>query len=882
MFFQYKSSNEFALLTTQKVFDKVILQAKDQINLYDIESRNFINLTQTIKNIDKLPEKSKKHNLLPIVTQHIKDSNYVYAVYVGYKNDTFYEIINLNLSKNMHQLLKIDKKARWLIFKHIKENNIIVKYTVPLDKDLNILSKTKTQTNYRPTQRPWYKQAIKTSKVIKTKPYIFSVLKQPGVTYAKVINKESGTILALDISLNSLNKLLASQSFVKGSISFVFEEDGTLIGQYDDIVKKSYKNIDEQYKDIFIKNGQVLDLNKQKIIEINGKKYLKYTTKLKSIFKQKDYLTIVSPIDIIMKPYNEKIYESLIITLLILIFIVSPIIMYAVRLIVKPILELETENKKIGQGKFKDVIPVNSFMIEISNLSNSLVDMSSSINDLTNNLEEKIKDRTIEVEQKSQNITNLLDNAGQGFLSFGRDMIVHEEISKETLSIFEMNIVGKNIIELLYPNDKQRQDFITSSMHDILDEDESMSEVMMSLLKKEFLINDKYIEFKYKVLHNNTFMLVLTDITSKKKLDQKIQDEQQTLKMVVETVTSIEQFTEVKNDYESMIDKIDLLKKIENLPNLRKEIHTYKGLFAQKNMLNIVKELHNFESLIDISLKDNNLDKAIENITKSKMQEWLDKDIEVLKNILGNDYFNKSNKICIKKIRIDEISNDLCILRDEIKEYLIKYISKPQLSVTFKDTLFKINSLKYHNIDIFLNPYILLVDQLAMKLEKPVNELIINKEEDIYLSDNYKPFLNSLVHIFRNSVDHGIETVERREELDKELFGTIICDINKDKNNIYIKISDDGQGIDKEKIKSLAIQKEIYTDIEIENLNDQEILKIIFLDAFSTIEKVTEISGRGVGLASILFELNKIGGNMLIENKFGKGIKFIFAIPIDK
>ena len=81
-------------------------------------------------------------------------------------------------------------------------------------------------------------------------------------------------------------------------------------------------------------------------------------------------------------------------------------------------------------------------------------------------------------------------------------------------------------------------------------------------------------------------------------------------------------------------------------------------------------------------------------------------------------------------------------------------------------------------------------------------------------------------------------------------------------------------------IKKLAIDRNIYTEQDIEKLNEQEILKIIFLDSFSTNEVVTDVSGRGVGLASILTELEVLNGEMNIENKKGSGVKFKFKLPL--
>jgi len=463
-------------------------------------------------------------------------------------------------------------------------------------------------------------------------------------------------------------------------------------------------------------------------------------------------------------------------------------------------------------------------------------------------------------------IKELLNNAGQGFLYFNNDMKIGHEYSKEAERIFAQDIAEKNIVELLHPNDTDAQEFNTNTLKDILTEDDFKQEILISLLQKEFVLNDNFIEIEYKVLNENTFMMILTDVTTKKELAQKIKDEQQVLKMVIEIVTTKEQFIELKSDYEKFIASIEEFKSLEQLTNLRREIHTYKGLFAQKEMLHVVKKLHDFETVIDTSLKANLLDPIISELTTNDMQEWLELDLTVVKEILGEDYFSKSNYIEINTYRIDQLYNKL-------QKYLDTNSEIAQISNEIRD-------LKYNNIKIFFRPYEKLVEQLSEQLEKPMNPLVMNIE-NIYLPDNYIPFLNSLVHIFRNSMDHGIEPLEIRYELEKPEEGTITCDISKNDNILSISIEDDGAGVDTSKIKSLALERGIYTQEEVEEKSDEQIVEIIFEDAFSTSENITSLSGRGVGLASILSELNKINGKMKTENKFGQGIKFTFTIPMD-
>lgn len=864
----HKSSNEFALLTTQKVFDRLSDKIINQISQYDFLSINFINLSNKIDGIDDALLHDQEPNILPVFIEHISNSNYVYGIYIAFKNDQFYQVINLSVSNDIKSILQLKNEARWLIRKHLNIDGKIIRHEQLLDKDLQTLSSKEIEVDYKPTTRPWYKQAMKSANVIKTQPYIFTSLKQHGVTYGKTINKINGSVLAIDISLAKLEELLSKQDLVEGSSAFIFKENGEILSQFDNISTSTTKNINKKYPNIFINDNDIIDVEQQKIVKINGIKYIKYTTLLTSNFETHEYLSIISPLEVIMKPYQDKIYETLQTTILLILIFVLPIIFYAVRLIVRPILSLQNENEKIKNKDFKNIKPISSFMLEISDLSQSMVIMAHRIKEYQEDLEEKITQRTKEIE-------NLLNNAGQGFLSFNKDMKIGIKYSNEAKNIFNKDIADLNITQLLYPT-KDEQTFLESTLQNILIEDEMKQEIFISLLQKEFIINGKFIEIEYKVLDQDNFMMILTNVTDKKELANKIKKEQQLLKMVVETVTTQEQFINLKEDYNNFILTIDEYKSVEKLSDLRKMIHTYKGVFAQKEMLNIVENLHNFETEIDSSIKKKKLVSKVLNINTQTMKSWLEEDIISLKKILGKNFFTNQNTIIIDKKRITELQNHLNTI---LKKY--KTTLENETYTDIKKIKNEIKALKYKTVYTLVKPYEKLVDQLATKLEKYIDPLHIECDT-IYLPDKYNAFFHSLVHIFRNCVDHGIEDIETRYENGKEEFGTILCSI-KDKNEfIDIQISDDGAGVDVEKIKKLAIDKKLYKKKELNKLSEQEIIMILFEDSFSTSKTITDISGRGVGLASIIDELNKLDGTIEVQNNFGKGMKFRFRLPYKK
>ena len=144
----------------------------------------------------------------------------------------------------------------------------------------------------------------------------------------------------------------------------------------------------------------------------------------------------------------------------------------------------------------------------------------------------------------------------------------------------------------------------------------------------------------------------------------------------------------------------------------------------------------------------------------------------------------------------------------------------------------------------------------------------------------YSQFFSTLIHIIRNSLDHGIEEKELREVLGKKKSGLIEISCKKEKDqNIIINLSDDGKGIEPESIRSRLLELGKFQDTEVEKLSDEEVLQKIFLPGFSTKKEVGSISGLGVGLNAVKDEVLKLKGEIVVESVVGKGTKFIIKLP---
>jgi len=137
-----------------------------------------------------------------------------------------------------------------------------------------------------------------------------------------------------------------------------------------------------------------------------------------------------------------------------------------------------------------------------------------------------------------------------------------------------------------------------------------------------------------------------------------------------------------------------------------------------------------------------------------------------------------------------------------------------------------------------------------------------------------------VTHILRNSVDHGIETPELRRKLGKPEEGTVSVRAFHEGGNFHLEISDDGAGIDVERVKQKAIAKGLISAANVDKATDSEVLNLIFLPGLSTAEKVTNVSGRGVGMDVVKTNIERIGGRAKLESARGQGTTLWLEIPL--
>ena len=182
-------------------------------------------------------------------------------------------------------------------------------------------------------------------------------------------------------------------------------------------------------------------------------------------------------------------------------------------------------------------------------------------------------------------------------------------------------------------------------------------------------------------------------------------------------------------------------------------------------------------------------------------------------------------------------------------------------------------------IETVFNRFPRVIRDLAQKLDKDIRLDMMGGDTELDRSV-IEVIGDPLLHILRNSADHGLETPDEREKAGKPTQGVIALSAKHQENNIVIEIRDDGRGIDVDRIRAKAVERGLVSKDAADRLSDKEVLQFIFSSGFSTAQQVSEVSGRGVGMDIVRSNLQKLGGIIEMDTKLGQGTVFTLKLPL--
>lgn len=398
-------------------------------------------------------------------------------------------------------------------------------------------------------------------------------------------------------------------------------------------------------------------------------------------------------------------------------------------------------------------------------------------------------------------------------------------------------------------------------------------------------------------------------------------------------------YQDFAQECEQKVDDLEvLILKLENHPEDRevpKEmyriLHTIKGTAACVGINEMANFTHKFEDYIsplregDVALNSTSTDlmlqaeeilkKAIQTLRQGKRPQFDEKFWSSQTILKGNEISAdktetvgpqekkatvdaKSRKISIEAGVVEELlerSGNLTIIRDLLLQNLETIAHRYPEDMAIKRSLNFLEDMEKEN-DLFQNHFSKLlkvaISSALRPLQRAIRDLSLQLGKKVKLEmhgtnvqidyDLCQVLSDSLVHIVRNALDHGIEFPDERAANQKTPEARVSVRVNRISEELIVEIEDDGRGIDSEKIKKKALDKSLVSLEQLTLMPHEEVLGLIFESGFSTAEKVTEVSGRGVGLDMVMQAITGLKGKIRVSSKIGVGTCFTITIPEKK
>lgn len=283
-------------------------------------------------------------------------------------------------------------------------------------------------------------------------------------------------------------------------------------------------------------------------------------------------------------------------------------------------------------------------------------------------------------------------------------------------------------------------------------------------------------------------------------------------------------------------------------------------------------------SEVDVKPLDNDNSKEVKKKIEDKTQgkETTRTAVKSVQSVRVNierldSLMNLVGELVINKIRLMQLAN--------VNKFTALEETLASLNRLTNDLQEEIMAARMVPIEQIFNRFPRMVRDLAKKESKEI-ELIL-EGGDIELDRTVLDEVGDpLVHILRNCVDHGIESPEERKKQGKNPKGTVKLTARREKNHVVIETQDDGKGMDPRKLRESAVNKGLLTEEEASRLTDTEACNLCFMAGFSTAEKITDVSGRGVGMDVVRTKIEGMGGSLKLESIHGKGTKIELKLPL--
>lgn len=481
-----------------------------------------------------------------------------------------------------------------------------------------------------------------------------------------------------------------------------------------------------------------------------------------------------------------------------------------------------------------------------------------------------------------QRVSNLLNNSGQGFLSLGADLVIGPETSRACDTLLGSMPAGRHAAQVLAGDDAGLADLLGEVIPAALAEsDPTIRDSMLSLLPAEIKPAAVLLKAEYKLLEHQELMVVLTDMTEEQRLAALLQSERSRLELIVAAVSDSRNFFEAVAAFQAFTGHgLAQLLQATAAPHavaraLYREIHTYKGLLSQFSFHHAPQALHAIETRLAglVALGEAlSAQQMAGAVCAQELTAPFEQDLAVLVTALGPAFLANRKSITLSDPQVRQL--------EQLAARLLQGEAVQASDVNTRALLSELLHLRQVTVHAVLGQFDALVQQVAQRQEKEVAPLAVTGGDEVWIDPQpYQDFLHALGHVFRNAVVHGLETPQDRWAQGKEGPGQISCRVTREDNILQLSIADDGAGLDLEVLRQQALTTDSYSADELSQMAQEDLAKLIFRDNISSRSTVTELAGRGVGLAAVMGETLKLGGTLEVKTVPGQGTEFLFRLP---
>lgn len=344
---------------------------------------------------------------------------------------------------------------------------------------------------------------------------------------------------------------------------------------------------------------------------------------------------------------------------------------------------------------------------------------------------------------------------------------------------------------------------------------------------------------------------------------------------IVQSIPSIEDIEDEKFDFSfdliivSKYDEKYIIKELDTISEVDfiELVNLNNKKFTIESSQEIDKDFQESQENQHVSddLSINTKDEGI-NSRKSKTGKTVRVDIDRLDNLM-----NLVSELIIIKTRLDDIHDEERKQKmNETTEHL------ERITTSLHDAVMKVRMVPIERV---FNRFPRMVRDLSKELNKEISLVMTGADTEVdrtVIDEIGDP----LIHLIRNSIDHGIEDIDTRTRNHKDKKGTVRLSAYPDGNSVVIEVEDDGRGIDISKVKAKAIERNVISLQQSQLMEEHEVIQLLFAPGFSTAEKISDISGRGVGLDVVKTKIEALGGTVEVNSTAGKGTKFIIRLPL--